>query len=481
MFFQILVCLYNSCAQVYISNEAREFLLRGATQEVSMRFVIIGGDAAGMSAASRARRKDPDLEIVVLEQTRDVSYSACGMPYTMASADRTMEELVVRPAGVFREKYAIDLRLGHQATAIDPRGKRVEGKTDAGERFDLAYDALLLATGASPVVPEIFGVDLEGVHLLKSLEQGRGIKAHLDRGGVRRAVIIGMGYIALEMAETLQRRGVSTRMVKPRPRLLPWLDKQLADAVQAELEDKGVELFPGTGVQRIERNASGLVCRCDGMDLEADMVLAAIGVKPNSDMAAAAGLELGPEQAIAVNHLLQTSQPDIYSAGDCADARHLVTGQKTWIPLALVANRGGRVVADNVTGGRSLLEGIVGTAVFKVFGLEVAKTGINRQEAEASGFDPASVTISARTRAHAHPGSGKILVHMVGDRNSGRLLGVQMVGQEGAAHRINAPAVALHAGMSVDRFARTDLAYAPPFGPVWDPMLTAANQLLKQM
>ena len=446
-----------------------------------MRFVIIGGDAAGMSAASRAKRRDPNLDVCVLEQSRDVSYSACGMPYTLADPGRSMEELVVRQARVFQEKFKLDLRLGHRVKAIDPQGKTVQGVQEDGGTFTLGYDRLLIATGASPMVPEVPGVELEGVHCLKSLAQGRAIKQQLDEGGVKQALIIGMGYIALEMAEALQARGIRTQMVKPRPELLPWLDRELAEMVQAELEDNSVELFPGHSVQGIEARGSRLLCRCAQIDLEADLVLAAIGVKPNSELAAAAGLELGSENAIAVNALMQTSEPDIFSAGDCAESRHLVSGQKTWIPLALVANRGGWAVADNVTGGHTVLEGIVGTAVFKVFDLEVAKTGLNSDEAREYGFDPAAVTISTRSRAHAHPGSSTIRVHLVGDRGSGRLLGAQMVGREGAAHRINAAAVALHAGLGVAQFAQTDLAYAPPFGPVWDPLLTAANQLVKQI
>jgi NADPH-dependent 2,4-dienoyl-CoA reductase/sulfur reductase-like enzyme len=211
------------------------------------------------------------------------------------------------------------------------------------------------------------------------------------------------------------------------------------------------------------------------------MVLAAIGVAPNSEMAAAAGLDLGPGRAIAVDRGMQSSVPGIYAAGDCADAFHVVTGQRVYIPLALRANRAGWAAADNACGGSTELEGIAGTAVFKVFRLEVARTGLTVDEAAAAGFDPVSVVVTTSSRAHAHPGAGKIHVHLVGDRGSGRLLGAQMVGTEGAAHRINAAAVALHAKMTVAGFAQTDLSYAPPFGPVWDPLLTAANQLVKKL
>jgi NADPH-dependent 2,4-dienoyl-CoA reductase/sulfur reductase-like enzyme len=211
------------------------------------------------------------------------------------------------------------------------------------------------------------------------------------------------------------------------------------------------------------------------------MVLVAVGVQPNNELAVAAGIALGPGDAIAVDRALRTSDPDIYAAGDCADAFHVVTGQKTWIPLALRANRAGWAVADHLAGRAVSLAGVAGTAVFKVFDLQVARTGLSLAEAEASGFNPAERVIKGRSRAHAHPGASTVAVQMVGDRDSGRLLGVQMVGNEGVAHRINAAAVALHQMMTVEAFSQCDMAYAPPFGPVWDPMLTAANQLLKAM
>jgi NADPH-dependent 2,4-dienoyl-CoA reductase/sulfur reductase-like enzyme len=211
------------------------------------------------------------------------------------------------------------------------------------------------------------------------------------------------------------------------------------------------------------------------------MVLVAIGVTPNSELAKDANIKIGVKNAISVNSRLRTSDENIFAAGDCADAFHVVTGQKTWIPLALIANRAGWAVADNVCDKNTKLTGIVGTAVFKVFNLEVARTGLNSHEALEYGFSPVEVMIKARSRAHAHPGASNIWVQMVGDTDSGRLLGVQMVGREGVAHRINAPAVALHGHMTVEQFSQSDLAYAPPFGPVWDPMLTAANQLLKKL
>jgi NADPH-dependent 2,4-dienoyl-CoA reductase/sulfur reductase-like enzyme len=446
-----------------------------------MNFVIIGGDAAGMSAASRAKRNRPDMDVTVLEKTLDVSYSACGMPYNIADPDREIEDLVVRHASAFREKQDINLLTGHRADKIDVTARTVSGTTYENQTFEIPYDKLLIATGASPIIPDYPGCDLPGVLALKSLDDGRKIKTFLASNDVRKVVIIGMGYIALEMCEALRARNIEVDMVKPRGVFLPWMEETLAQVVREEVEANNVTLYPGHDVERIEKSDTGLNLVCSDLALSGDMVLVAVGVTPNSELAKEAGIQLSVKNAISVSSRLRTSDKHVFAAGDCADAFHVATGQKTWIPLALRANRAGWAVADNVCEKNTKLSGIVGTAVFKVFDLEVARTGLNSKEASEAGFSPAEVMIKARSRAHAHPGASNIWVQMTGDTDSGRLLGVQMVGREGVAHRINAPAVALHARMTVKQFSQTDLAYAPPFGPVWDPMLTAANQLLKKL
>ncbi len=446
-----------------------------------MRFVIVGGDAAGMSAASRAKRRMPSAEVTVFEQGYDVSYSACGMPYSIADPERSMQELVVREARAFREKQGVNVQLGCRVEGIDPGKGLVYGVTQDGESFERSYDKLLLATGASAIRPELPGFDLPGVEVLKSLEHGRRIKDYLARNRVRRAILVGMGYINLEMAESLRTLGIDVAMVKPGPELLPWMDRSLAGRVQEELDQNGIELYPGWRIQRIESRAERLHVLCEEGALSGDFVLVGVGVQPNSQLAVDAGLELGPEGSIAADRTMRTSDPNIFAAGDCADAYHVVTGGKTFIPLALRANRSGWAAGDNACGGDVRLDGVAGTSVFRVLGLEVAATGINSDQAREHGFDPAGVSIQSRSRAHGHPGSRTIRVFLTGDRRSGRLLGAQMVGGEGVAHRINAVAVALHAGMDVEAFSQTDLAYAPPFGPVWDPLLTAARQLLKKL
>jgi len=446
-----------------------------------MRLVIIGADAAGMSAASRAKRNDPNIDVLVLEKTEDVSYSACGMPYNIADPDRPIDDLVVRKANVFREKQGIDLRTGHRVDLIDPVNNRISGVNIKGETFSFNYNKLLIATGAIPIRPKLPGFDLPGVMVLKSLEDGRRVKEYLRARDVEKSVIIGMGYIALEMAESLKSRGIEVSMVKPRMRFLPWMNETMAGRVRKELDSHGVGVYTGIELEGIENTKDGLRLVAKDKKFDSQMVLVATGVKPASELAGQSGLELGPSQSISVDDHMRTSNRDIYAAGDCADAYHMVTGKKVWIPLALRANRSGWAAADNMTGRESILDGVAGTAVFKVFDLQVARSGLNLKEAKNEGFDPVEMVIEASTRAHAHPGSAPIWAQMVADRRTGRLLGAQLISTEGAAHRINAVAVALHGKMTINQFAQLDLAYAPPFGPVWDPLLVAAHQIMKKL
>lgn len=445
-----------------------------------MKFVVIGGDAAGMSAASKAKRNDPAIDVVVLEQTSDVSYSACGMPYNIAEPERDMNDLVVRQAHVFRDKQGIDLRLGHRVERINRDRKTVSGLTPDGQLFEVSYDKLLIATGARARMLNIPGEDLPGVKVLRSLEDGRLIKQFMAVHPVERALIVGAGYIGLEMAEAFHERRVQVEICDIVPTLLPWLPNEMSNVVRNELEDKGVGLHLGMATSQIEEFDNRLRVSLGDASLDVDLVLMGVGVVPNSEIASEAGLDLGPQNSIAVDKTLRTSDPDIFAAGDCADAFHIVTGQRVWIPLALRANRGGWAVADNVTGRHIELPGIAGSAVFKVLDMEVAHAGLSTAEAERAGFDVVDAVIKSRSRAHGHPGNQDIYVHLTADKKSGKLLGGDLVGKEGAAHRVDAVAVALHAGMTVEEFFQCDLAYAPPFSPVWDPLLTAANQLLKK-
>ena len=390
---------------------------------------------------------------------------------------------MVRHAQVFRDKQDIDLLTGHRVEEIIPAKQRVAGSTTDGKDFEFAFDRLLIASGSSAIRPDIPGIDLPGVLVLKSLNDGRKIKAFLKDTPIKKAVIIGMGYIALEMCESLVNLNIAVDMVKPNPVFLPWLETSMAQTVREALESKGVGVHAGQAVERIETSGKGLQVVSADLTLKGELVLVGTGVAPNSRMAATAGLELSVARSIAVDRGLRTTHTNIYAAGDCADAYHVVTDAKTWIPLALRANRAGWAAADNVIGKNAALDGVAGTSVFRVFDFEVARTGLNLAEAQKAGFDAVENMIQSSSRAHSYSTSGSppIWVNLIGDKKSGRLLGAQMIGKEGVAHRINGPAVALHSRMTVAQYSQTDLAYAPPFGPTWDPTLTAANQLLKKL
>ncbi len=445
-----------------------------------MKFVVIGGDAAGLSAASKAKRMYPDLDVIVFEKTFDVSFSACGMPYNIADPLRGIDDLVVRSADVFRNKQGIDLRLNHTVESIDREAKVVHGRSD-GKEFSESYDKLLIATGARARSLPLPGMDLPGVLTLRALDDGRAMKRYLAENTVRSAVIVGSGYIGLEMAEALCARGVGVILPEVRTEILPWLPLEMSKLIIEELECKGAQVMLGVDLTEIRRTDKGLQVVTRDSRLDVDMVLIAVGVEPRSELAANAGLALGPYKAIAVDKYLRTSDPNIFAAGDCADAFHALTGARVWIPLGLRANRTGWLVAENLLENKTEAPDIVGTAVFKTFGYEVARTGLSVGEAETAGFQAVDTYIKSRSRAWRQPGAEDLWVQLVADRSTEKLLGGSIVGKEGAAHRIDSIAVALHAGMSVTEFFNCDMAYAPPFGPVWDPMLTCANVLLTNL
>ncbi|WP_170265529.1 FAD-dependent oxidoreductase [Thiohalocapsa marina] len=446
-----------------------------------MRLIIIGAVAAGMSAASQARRRSPDSEIIVLEKTQDVSYGACGLPYKLPPYE-CMEDLQVMSAERFRAERNLDLRLGHEVTRIDPAARKVFG-TNAEGAFALGYDKLILCTGArvwAPPIPRLAEFWGHGAYALKTLEDGRVIKAAMGAKPPKRVVVIGAGYIGLEATENFAEMGAKVTVVEALPQILPWLpESQRERLVQGEAAAHGVEMLVGTRVEALKRAGEAIRIETSGRTLEADLVLVATGVRPEAELAAAAGLKRGAAGAIAVNDYLQTSDEHIYAAGDCADARHALTGQSVWFPLALRANRSGKLAGDNVMGLERPAPPVLGTAVFKFFGLEVARVGLSQQEADDAGLSTASAEIVSSTRAGYYGGGGKLSVWLLAERTTRKLLGCCMVGPEAAAHKIDTAAAAIHAGMTVEQVYDMDLAYAPPFGPSWSPLLIAASRLGK--
>ncbi|MFA9417406.1 FAD-dependent oxidoreductase [Natrinema sp. HArc-T2] len=438
--------------------------------------VVIGGDAAGMSAASKAKRENPDLDVIVFEKGDWVSYAACGMPYYVKGDVDELDDLVTITAEEFREQRDVDLRTGHEVVDIDPDAETVTVESDE-ETYEQSYDDLLVATGASAIKPPFEGLDLEGVFTIHNMDEADAIEDYVTERDLETAAIVGGGYVGIEMAEALSEHGIDVDLYEMLPHVLQPFGEPVAEVVEDHLREQGVNLNLETAVSGFDGYE-----RVESVELEeetvpADIVIVGVGVAPNVDLAEAAGIERGPTGAIATDEYGRTNYENIYAAGDCAEARHVVTGEPDHVPLALTANRAGRAIGQTITGDPTPTGEIAGTAIVKAFELGAARTGLTDEEhAEEAGFDPVSVTISAATRAHYYPDGEELSVTLLADRESGTLLGGSVVGREGAK-RIDTIATALHAGMTVSELQNADLAYAPPFSPVWDPVLTAAKVL----
>ncbi len=464
---------------------------------MSDRFLVIGGDAAGMSAASKAKRDDPELDVVVFERGDWVSYGACGLPYYVEGAIEHLDDLVV----VDPEKVAkrgIDLRRQSEVVDVDPAEQTVTVEREDG-RYEEPYDYLLLATGGHGTLPDVPGVDLDGVFTIRNLDAGRALRnyIHPEESNVvsngeaeygtalqtqvhdaDAVAVLGANKIGLELAEAFVARGIDVHVFETGPSVLPVYGSDVASVVEKRLRKRDIHLHLDTEVERI-RGTDGTAVAVEAADesVEVDAVVADLGVEPNTELATAAGIELGRSGAIERDEYGRTSEPDVYAAGDCAEKRHLLLDENVAWPYALAANRAGRAIGSTVAGTPTPVGEIVGTTVMKSFGLEVAKTGLTEDESAAVGLETVSRTITTITRAHYYAGWTRITVRMTAEAESGRLLGASLTGEEGAAHRVNAVATALHAGMTVQEIGSLDFGYAPPFGPVWDPILTAAKVL----
>jgi NADPH-dependent 2,4-dienoyl-CoA reductase/sulfur reductase-like enzyme len=433
-----------------------------------MRLVIIGGIAAGLSAAARARRLDPSLDIVVLEKGDVISYGACGLPYLVEGIVRRPEELIRYTPEEFARERHLSVRTG--VTVVSIAHPRRELVLEGGERVH--YDRLVIATGARPSAEGIEGADQAHVFTLHTLDDGTRMNRFLAERRPRRAVVIGAGYIGLEAADALRKRGLEVTVLEGGAYALNREDGALTKAVVEHLARNGVELRLNARVASIEAGQVN--------DVPCEMVVLTAGIRPNTELAAVAGIECGRTGAIRVDDGMETNIPGVFAAGDCAEARHLVTGRPAWIPLGPAANKMGRVAGANAAGRRERFAGVVGTAIVRVFDLGIAVTGLAAEQARREGFSP----VSARIEAPSKPGyfqGHPTTVELVADRGTRRLVGGAVLGVEGVAGRINVIAAALQSRMRVEDFEGLDLAYAPPFSPVWDPLLIAAQQLTKAL
>lgn len=444
------------------------------------RLVVIGGDAAGMSAASQARRRRPpeELEIVAFERGHHTSYSACGIPYFVGHVIEEFEDLVVRTPEEFRSRQSIDAHIRHEVTSIDVE-RRVVHVRDLEARRDLteSYDQLLIATGGTPIRPNLPGSGATGIFGVQVLDDGLAIEQFIETRSPKSSVVVGGGYIGLEMAEALVERGLEVSLVEMGSQPMGTLDADMGRFVTEALEGLGISVYTGeevTGFECDQAFVSGVHTK--QRSLAADLVVLGLGVRPNSELAAAAGVPIGPSGGIKVDRQMRTEVPRVWAAGDCAEKFHLVSREPVAYALGTHANKEGRVAGINIGGGYETFPGVVGTAVTKVCGIEIARTGLKESEAEAAGFDHLVSSVDSTTRAGYFPGAAPIKTKLVVEKQSGRLLGGQIIGQEGAAKRIDVLATALWNQMTVEAILNMDLSYAPPFAPLWDPVLIAARK-----
>lgn len=445
-----------------------------------MKVVIIGGVAGGATAAARIRRLDENADIVVFEKTGYISYANCGLPYYIGGVIEDEAELTLQTPASFWQRFRIDMRVNHEVIKIDSDRKTVEVRNlISGDVFEESYDKLLISTGASPVKPELPGMDDERFLSLRTVEDTFKIRKYVDDNKPKSAVIIGGGFIGVEVAENLREMGMDVTIVQRPDQLMNPFDRDMASFIHGEMRRHGVELRLGRNVQGFEKsdvdkensgNEMIKVLLDDGSFINTDMVVLAIGVVPDSQLAKEAGLETGIKGSIVVNDRMETSKPDIYAVGDAVEVKHFVTGQKALISLAGPANKQGRIAADNICGGDSVFKGSQGSSVIKIFDMTAASTGINEKSAKAQGIDYDKVYLAPMSHAGYYPGGSLMSMKVIFEKETYKLLGAQITGYEGVDKRIDVLATAMHAGLSALCLKDLDLAYAPPYSSAKDPV-----------
>lgn len=445
---------------------------------MSRRIIIIGANAAGLEAASAARKTDREAEITLVTGEPHLAYSRCGLPYVLAGEIPSFQDLIVFPPSYYK-MMRLEVRTETHAVSINPKEKKVELKSGEGIEQE-EYDALIISTGASPFTPPIKGLEKRGVFTLRTIEDGMRIKEAME--SAERAVIIGAGFIGIEMAHAFREHGIKTTMVELLPNILPAaLDRDMAQAAQRVLEERGVRVLTGTSVEEILGGEKVEGVTAGGGSIEADMVIVSTGARPNTELARQAGAEIGPTRGIRVNPKMMTSIQDIYAAGDCAESYSLLTGQPTLSQLGTTAVRMGRIAGINAAGGYSTFPGVLSSAVTKAFDIEIGSTGLTEVQAQRFGFKTVSGVLTSKTRARYYPGGKDIRVKVVAEPDSGRVIGCQIIGGEEVTQRINAASIAIQMGMTVWELSKSDTCYAPPLNETWEALTLASDNAARRI
>lgn len=452
-----------------------------------MKVVVIGGVAAGPKTASRIRRLCDDAEVTIVEKGEFLSYAGCGLPYYISGMVKDQKELMATPVGTvrdsvfFRNVKDVHVMNHTEATAIDRENKRVAIQSIEGKTQELEYDKLVLATGANSFIPPIPGVDLQNIFNLKDIHDADAIKEKLAEHKAINAVIVGGGLIGVEVAEAFHEMGCRITVVEFLPNILPMMDPEMSTLVEGHFESKGVSIKTSTKVTEFTGDGRVEKVITDQGEIPADIVIMAVGVRPATKLAVDAGLKIGPTHAIAVNGKMQTSDPDIFAVGDCAEKWNIITGEACYVPLGSTANKEGRVAANAICGIDDSFPGVLGSAICKIFDFSVARTGLGEQEARDAGYDVVTCQAPAPDKPHFIPSAKLLFLKLIADRKTRKLLGAQATGMGVADRRIDIAATALTVGMTVDQLAHLDLSYAPPFSPAMDNILAAANILRNKM
>lgn len=439
------------------------------------KIVIVGGVAGGASAAAKARRCSEDAEIVMYEKGPEIAYATCGLPYYLSGVIDDRQNLLIVTEKLFRRRFRVDVRTNREVIKIDRVRKAVIARNkETGGIEEESYDRLILSPGSTPVIPPLPGVDLPFVFTFKTLDDMDYVYGYVQEKHPQEAVIVGGGLIGMEVMENLGLKGLKVSIVEKLDQILPFLDWDMAELVRQHAEERGVNFYLSQGLKSIERrDNSGLVHTEVGKTFKADLVILSLGIRPNVKLAREAGLEIGETGGIKVNEFMQTSDPDIFAAGDCVESINRVTGKPVLTPMGSAANKQGRAAGANALGRKIRVKGFVGTVILKVFDLTVAKTGLSEAEARRSGFDPLVTFIHPGHIAGYYPGSKPLHLQTIADRTSGRLLGGQVIGEEGVDKRIDVLATAIYHRMDVEELLQLDLAYAPPYSAARDPVVIA--------
>lgn len=443
--------------------------------------LIIGGSDAGISAALRAREVDPLLEVTVAVADGFPNYSICGLPFYLSGEVADWHQLAHRTAEEIKAQ-GIRLLLGHTARQIHPGRKTVQVSAEEGSTTELPYDKLVVATGATPIKPDIVGLERPGIFLLRTMADGFAVHRHLSTRSARSAVVVGGGYIGVEMADALTRRGLTVTLVERGSTVLKTVDAAFGEIVAAELRRNGVEVLTGAGIHTITQDGAFLAVRGNSVETKGQLLLIGAGALPSAELAKSAGAAVGIRNALKVTRRMETSLPHVYAAGDCTETWHAMLSRDTYLPLGTTAHKQGRVAGENAAGGNREFAGSLGTQVVKVFDLAIARTGLNDIEAAKAGFQPLTVQATAWDHKAYYPHGRELRIRVTGDRENRRLLGAQIIGDHRSdiAKRIDVYAAAIFNGMSVDGLNDLDLSYTPPLGTPWDAVQVAAQEWIRQ-